>query len=92
MERQGDEHHVHHRNRQPHLDRRTYNAGAIATTGTVVMPPATTVTLSTTPATVVSPTSVLGNNTASWDPTLTVSLPSNAVAGTYNGTINTSVS
>lgn len=70
----------------------SYNAGVITTTGTSVMPPAVPVTLSATPATVVSPTSQIGNNTASWNPTLTVSLPSNALAGSYTGTINTSVS
>jgi hypothetical protein len=34
---------------------------------------------------------VVGNNTSAWDPTVAVTLPSNAVAGTYTGTITHSV-
>jgi hypothetical protein len=33
----------------------------------------------------------LGSSTATWDPTLTVTFPLNAVVGTYNGTITHSV-
>jgi hypothetical protein len=32
-----------------------------------------------------------GNNTASYTPTLTVSLPATALAGDYEGTVTTSV-
>jgi hypothetical protein len=70
----------------------TYNAGAFTTTGTIVMAPAVTTNLNGTAAIVAHPTSVGGANTASWNPILTVSLPSNALAGIYTGTINTSVS
>jgi hypothetical protein len=34
----------------------------------------------------------VGNNTATWDPTVTVSLPAQSVVGTYTGTITHSVS
>lgn len=34
----------------------------------------------------------VGNNSASWNPTLTVTLPAQAVAGSYTGTITHSVS
>lgn len=34
----------------------------------------------------------VGNNSASWNPTLTVTLPAQAVVGTYTGTITHSVS
>jgi hypothetical protein len=71
----------------------TYNAGAFALTGgPITMAPALTVSLRDTAAVVVRATSVSGKNTASWNPTLTVSLPSDALAGVYTGTINTSVS
>ena len=70
----------------------SYNAGGFTTTGTVVMATAVPTNLSGTAAVVAHPTSVGGANTASWNPTLTVSLPSNALAGTYTGTVNTSVS
>lgn len=70
----------------------TYNAGAITTTGTVTMPAAAATPLSVAPAKVAGPTALVGNNTASWNPTLTVALPSSSLAGTYTGTINTSIS
>jgi hypothetical protein len=70
----------------------SYNAGAITTTGTVVMPPATATALNGTAAKVAGPIAVVGNNTASWNPTLTVSLPTNALVGDYTGVVHTSVS
>lgn len=70
----------------------SYNAGVITTTGIVTMPPAVDTPLSLTAAKVVGPSVVVGNNTAKWNPTLTVTLPSEALAGDYTGTINTSVS
>jgi hypothetical protein len=38
-----------------------------------------------------SATGVVGVNSAAWNPTLVVNLPSNAVAGTYSGTVTHSV-
>lgn len=38
-----------------------------------------------------SATGVIGNNTASWNPTVVVNIPAQAVAGTYSGTITHSV-
>ena len=38
-----------------------------------------------------SATGVIGNNTTAWNPTLTVNIPSAAVAGTYSGTVTHSV-
>lgn len=70
----------------------TYSSGAITTTGTIVIvAQASPTALNGTPAKVAGPTSVVGNNTASWNPTLTVELPSDALAGNYSGTVNTSV-
>jgi hypothetical protein len=33
----------------------------------------------------------VGNNTTTWNPTLIVTIPSTAVAGTYTGTVTHSV-
>ncbi|MEU7887277.1 hypothetical protein AB0B54_17390 [Microbispora bryophytorum] len=38
-----------------------------------------------------SKTSGSGNNSATWDPTIVVNVPAQAVAGTYTGTVNHSV-
>ena len=38
-----------------------------------------------------SATAIIGNNSASWNPTVTVNVPAAAVAGTYAGTITHSV-
>jgi hypothetical protein len=38
-----------------------------------------------------SASAVVGNNSVSWNPTVTVNVPSSAVAGTYTGTITHSV-
>jgi hypothetical protein len=35
--------------------------------------------------------SVVGNNSVSWNPTVTINIPSAAVAGTYSGTVTHSV-
>ena len=70
----------------------SYNAGAISETGVSVILDGTDVTLTGTAAKVAGPTAVTGNNTASWNPTLTVTLPGSALAGDYTGTVNTSIS
>ena len=41
--------------------------------------------------TVMAGTAVVGNNSVTWNPTIAITLPSNAVAGTYQGTITHSV-
>lgn len=69
----------------------SYNSGVPTFTG-VVLPTSTGATaLSGTPAAVVNGTAVVGNNTAAWNPTLTVTLPSSSTVGDYHGTITTSV-
>ena len=70
----------------------TYNAGTVAETGDMTIADGSNVPLNGSAAEVAGPTAVAGNNTASWNPTLTVSLPSNALAGAYSGTVNTSIS
>jgi hypothetical protein len=66
-----------------------YASGAVAETGTVDV--ATTDLEDMTVATAVATATASGNNIATWNPTLTVTLPASALAGTYTGTITTSV-
>lgn len=70
----------------------TYSTGAITTTGSIVIAPSGDQALNATPRKIAGPTTVVGNNTATWNPTLTVGLPSDALAGDYTGTVTTSVS
>jgi hypothetical protein len=49
------------------------------------------ITMSNTAQTVVTGSAGVGDNTASWDPTITVHVPALAVTGTYTGTIAHSV-
>lgn len=69
----------------------TYTTGTVGSTGTVTVAGSTNQAVNTA-ATVVTASGVTGNNTASWTPQLTVALPSNALAGSYTGTVTTSVS
>jgi hypothetical protein len=68
-----------------------YDPGTITTTGTITAT-GTPITLSGTPAQVVSGTDGVGDNTASWDPVISVAVPASAVGGTYTGTMTQSVS
>lgn len=68
-----------------------YSAGAAtATTGTGVFAPLTVVALAATPGSAATYVGV-GNNSATWNPTLTFALGAQQVAGTYTGTITHSV-
>lgn len=75
-----------------------YAVGSITTTGTITATgtnlPAGSVAgdLSGTPQTVVAGTAGVGDNTATWDPTISVAVPASAVGGGYTGTITHSVS
>jgi hypothetical protein len=68
-----------------------YIPGQINHTGTITVT-GTTLTLSGTPQTVVAGTAGVGDNTASWDPALVVSVPAASVGGVYTGTLTQSVS
>jgi hypothetical protein len=68
----------------------TYAPGTITTTGTITAAPSE-ITLDGQPQTVVTGTAGVGNNTASWDPTVAVAVPAQAVNGTYTGTLTQSV-
>jgi hypothetical protein len=68
-----------------------YDPGSITTTGTITAT-GTPITLSDGPAPVVTGTAGVGDNTATWDPSISVALPAAVVAGIYTGTIIQSVS
>ncbi len=67
----------------------TYDPGTIASSGTITTSEAP-ITLSAAAQTIVSGTAGIGDNVASWDPTLTVTVPPAAVAGLYTGTLSES--
>jgi hypothetical protein len=74
----------------------TYAPGTIGTTG-VITATGSTITLANAavlPAvnpTVVAGTAGVGDNSATWDPTISVAVPAGAVAGAYTGTLTQSV-
>jgi hypothetical protein len=74
----------------------TYSSGlATGTTGIAVFLQGQTTTpaaLSSTAVTAYSASASVGNNSATWNPTIVVSLPAQAIAGSYTGTITHSLS
>lgn len=68
-----------------------YDPGSITTTGTITAT-GTPITLSGTATPVVAGTDGVGDNTATWDPVISVAVPASAVGGTYTGTLIQSVS
>jgi hypothetical protein len=70
----------------------TYDPGTVSTTGTITATPTAPILLAGTVQTAVAATGIVGNNTASWDPALSVAIPAGAVAGTYSGVVTQSVS
>lgn len=70
----------------------SYVTGDAVTTGTATVTSAGTVTGFPTLQTVQTATSVHGNNTATWDATIEIAAPADAVADTYTATIVHSVS
>ena len=68
-----------------------YNPGAITPTGTITAT-GTPITMSGAAQTVVTGTAGVGNNTATWNPALSVAVPAAAVGGLYTGTVTHSVS
>lgn len=68
-----------------------YDPGSITTTGTITAT-GTPITLSGTATPVVTGTDGVGDNTATWDPVLSVAVPAAAVGGAYTGTLTQSVS
>ncbi|MFB7737039.1 hypothetical protein ACFC08_22160 [Streptomyces sp. NPDC056112] len=68
----------------------TYAAGTVTTTGTITAT-TTDVTLSNSVQTVVTGTAGVGDNTATWNPTVAVNLPAGTISGVYTGTLTQSV-
>jgi hypothetical protein len=68
-----------------------YDSGFISSTGTITTT-GTDITLSGTPQTVVTGTAGIGDNTTSWNPTISVLVPGSAVGGLYTDTLTHSVS
>lgn len=68
-----------------------YDVGEVKQSGDAKLKVQTDVALFPKPQIVLSSVEEQGNNTASWNPTLTVALPSNSLTGDYAGTITTSV-
>jgi len=68
-----------------------YAPGSVTTTGTITVTQ-TSITLGNSPSVVLTGSSGVGNNTASWNPTVTLHVPASAVAGAYTGTLTQSVS
>jgi len=62
------------------------------TTGSAIFTPTPVTVLSGSPQAVVTATSANGDNSATWDPQIQVSVPATAVIGTYTATITNSVS
>jgi hypothetical protein len=72
-----------------------WSGAALSTTGVAVVVPGQLLVVNrqalSASRTAMSATAVVGNNTASWNPTVVVNVPAQAVAGTYSGTITHSV-
>ena len=68
-----------------------YNTGAIQKSGTVTTNTTPDQPLAIAPTPVVDGKWVVGSNTANWEATLTVDLPTSALTGQWSGTVTTSV-
>lgn len=69
----------------------SYMPGAIATTGTITVT-GTSLTLANSAQDTATGPAGVGDNTASWDPVVSVHVPADAAGGTYTGTLTQSVS
>jgi hypothetical protein len=69
----------------------SYSGGAVTKTGSITVADGSEVAIGGGAAQVVVPSALSGINTASWNPTLTVTMPASALADHYSGTVTTSV-
>ena len=69
----------------------TYTIGSVTTAGSATFTHITTVRLSGSPQAVVSATSVRGNTSITWNPSVLVTAPVGAISGSYSGVITYSV-
>jgi hypothetical protein len=72
----------------------SYDPGTITTHGTITAAAASAppIALANGAVPVVDGTAGVGDNSATWDPTIAVAIPANAVGGNYTGTLTQSVS
>jgi len=68
-----------------------YDPGEVSTTGTITPIISVLADLSALPQTVVAGTAGTGNNTATWNPVISVDIPPDAVGGSYTSTLTQSV-
>jgi hypothetical protein len=68
-----------------------YDPGTFFTTGTITAT-GIPITLATAPAPVVTGTAGVGDNSATWNPAISVAVPASAVVGVYSGILTQSVS
>lgn len=68
-----------------------YNPGVITTTGTITAT-GTPITLANTASPVVTGSAGVGDNTATWNPAISVAVPAAAVGGVYSAVLTESVS
>ena len=69
----------------------SYTPTTATVTGTATVAAATLAALSTTATAVQTATAVAGDNTATWNPTIALSVPADTVPGTYTSTLTQSV-
>lgn len=69
----------------------SYSGGAVTKTGSITVADGSAVAIGGGAAQVIVPSALSGINTASWNPTLTVTMPTSALADHYSGTVTTSI-
>jgi hypothetical protein len=69
----------------------SYTPTTATVTGTATVTPTTLPALSSTPTAVQTASAVAGDNTATWNPTISLTVPAAAVPGTYTSTLTQSV-
>jgi hypothetical protein len=69
----------------------SYTGGTVTETGTITVADGAATALTVTAVPVVDPSSLSGNNTASWNAALAVTMPAGALADDYSGTVTTSI-
>lgn len=69
----------------------SYTGGVVTETGTITVADGAATALTGAAASVVAPTALSGNNTASWSPVLDVTMPADALTDAYTGTVTTSI-
>ncbi len=69
----------------------SYSGGVVTETGSITVADGSAVAIGGGAAQVVAPSVLSGINTASWNPTLAVTMPTSALADEYSGAVTTSI-